>query len=95
VPERKVKVPFVGAPNGVAEGSEVQILETTERWSEIRLQDGVVLRIKPTVLSAVRLEGMYDQEGNPLYALRSSILTATVSAPDILRKPTNEESKVQ
>lgn len=94
MPEQKVKVPFVGAPNGVAEGTEVQILETTERWSEVKLQDGVVLRIKPTVLNAVRLNGLYDQEGNPLYALRSSILTATVSAPDILRKP-KEESKVQ
>ena len=57
--ERKVTVavPPTGEPK---EGVEVQIEESTERWSEFKFEDGTVIRAKLTIMSAVRVEGEYD-----------------------------------
>lgn len=64
----------------------VEIEETTERWSEIRLKDGAVLRIKPIIVGADRVEGQFDPEGNPLYRLKSSVIMVVQSAPESLRR---------
>ncbi len=83
MPEKKASVQL---PTGIAEGFEIPITESTEKWSEIHLEDGSVLRIKPNVISAIRITGQYDQDGNPMYALKSSQVMAVVSAPEHLRK---------
>ena len=70
----------------MVDGNEVTITESTERWSELRLEDGTVLRVKPNVLSAIRLVGRFDNEGNPMYALRGGQNMAIVSTPEHLRK---------
>jgi hypothetical protein len=69
------------------DGFEVGVKESTERWSEVTLEDGSVLKLKPSVLSAVRIEGEYDPEGNPVYAVRAGQVMIIASAPDSLRKP--------
>ncbi len=90
MPEKKVKVPFPDptAMGGVimVDGSEIQVNESTERWSEITLNDGTVLRVKPAIQSAVRLEGRYDNEGNPMYALKGGQTVAIVNVPAHLKK---------
>ena len=87
MPERKVK--FQQMPGGpMIEGYEVSIAESTERWTELRLEDGTVLRVKPMVVGAIRIEGQWDQEGNPLYALKGGPAVSTLSSvPDRLKKP--------
>jgi hypothetical protein len=70
----------------MAEGFDVPIIETIEKWSEIKLEDGAVLRIKPNVLSVIRVTDQYDPDGNPVYALRSSQVMTVVSAPERYRK---------
>lgn len=51
--ERKVPVAL---PTGkIGEGFEVPVEETTERWSDVTLEDGTHLRLKTTVLSATRI----------------------------------------
>jgi hypothetical protein len=85
LPEKKVKFPL---PNGqTAEGFEIPIIETVERWTEIRLEDGSVLKIKPVVMAVTRIEGQFDPEGNPMYAVRAghSIATGEVG-PGLRRK---------
>jgi hypothetical protein len=83
--ERKVPVTL---PTGArAEGVEVQVDESTERWSEFKLQDGTILRVTVTVLSAVRVDGEYDPAGNPLYVANMSPVITVASAPDKFRKP--------
>lgn len=77
----------------MTEGSEVPVTESTERWSEIHLEDGSVIRVKPTVISAIRVDGMFDQEGNPVYALRSTQTMMVTSAPEHLRR--GAKGKVQ
>ncbi|MFZ0737757.1 MAG: hypothetical protein WBL70_12555 [Candidatus Acidiferrales bacterium] len=91
MPEKRVKIPFAGVPEGTADGHEVPILESTERWSEVRLEDGTAIRVKPNVISAVRIDGQFDQDGNPTYALRTSMTMAVISSPERLHKGSTEK----
>ena len=81
--ETKTKVKL---PTGMADGYEVPIIEVTERWSDITLEDGTVLRVKPNVLGVTRVDNQYDPEGNPLYALKSSQIMMVTSVLPHLRK---------
>ena len=53
-------------------GVVVPIQESTERWTEITLDDGSILRLKPVVARAIRLEGKFDGEGSPIYVVQSA-----------------------
>lgn len=84
MPEKKTKVQ---TPTGqLIDAVEVSVLESTERWTDITLEDKTVIRIKPVVIGAARIEGQYDQEGNPLYTIKVNQIMTIVSAPDHLRK---------
>jgi hypothetical protein len=83
----KVKIPL---PDGrVVDGVEVGIDESTERWSEVKLSDGSVVRIKITIVSAARAENEYDQHGMPIYNFNMAPVMAVTSVPDNLKKPRN------
>lgn len=84
--EKRVKIPFPTQTSPPKDGSEVPVSESTERWSDVTLQDGTILRIKPSVLSAIRIDGEYDPEGNPAYAVKAQHMVAIVSSPEHLRK---------
>jgi len=74
-------------PSGaLVEGYDVPVQESTERWTEVKLEDGTVLRVKASVLSAVRIPGQYDPEGNPMYALKSNIAMIVAEAPENLKR---------
>jgi hypothetical protein len=85
--ERKIKIPFPTPNSPLKDGIEVGVRESTERWSEVTLEDGSVLRLKPSVISAIRMEGEFDPEGNPMYALKAGQVVVIASAPDNLRRP--------
>jgi hypothetical protein len=91
LPEKKVRVQLPGQ-SGTVEAVEVPVAESTERWSDVTLGDGATLRIKPVVLSAVRVDGQYDQDGNPVYQVKVNQIV-TISAPDHLRKGAGDPSK--
>jgi transposase len=80
----KIKVPMPGGKTG--EGSEVLIEESNERWSELKLEDGAIIRVKQVVSQVMRVEGEYDPEGNPIYAVKSAPAVSIVSVPERLRK---------
>lgn len=82
--ERRVPVVLPTGANG--DGSEVQVAESTERWSEFTLEDGTVMRAKVTLTSAIRVDGQYDPQGNPLYQSNLAPMIIIVSAPDRLKK---------
>ena len=82
--ERKVPVTLPTGEKG--EGVEVQVEESTERWSEFKLQDGTILRIKTTIISAIRVDGQYDSQGNPMYVTNLSPMLTVVSTPDKFRR---------
>lgn len=54
------------------DAEEVQMIESVERWSELRLDDGTVLKIKPVVTSILRVPGQYDPEGNPICVVKGA-----------------------
>lgn len=84
MPERKVKVPFPG--QGTVEGTDVPLIESVERWSELKLEDGTVLRVKPLITSVIRLDGRYDPQGNPMYAIQGGQTVAFGHVPEHLRQ---------
>jgi hypothetical protein len=84
MPERK-KMNIVGL--GDVEGTEVGLVESVERWTELKLDDGAVLRIKPVVISVLRIEGRYDPQGNPMYAVQAGQTMTIVSTPEHLHRP--------
>ena len=65
---------------------EVNVAESTERWTEVKLEDGSVLRIKPSVVAAIRIEGSWDADGNPVYALKATNTMVVCDAPQHLKK---------
>ncbi len=83
--ERKVKMPSPDG-NGIIEGTEVQIAESVERWSEFTLEDGTIVRAKQVMTSAVRIDGQYDAEGRPIYVARGAPMIVVVSVPENLLK---------
>jgi hypothetical protein len=68
------------------QGIPVDIEESTERWSDILLADGTRIRAKAAVVSAQRLDNVFDENGNPVYVLNSQVVTRVASSPERLRK---------
>src|SRR5665213_1623025 len=52
---RKIQVPFPTPESTLVDAYEVDIMESTERWTEVHLEDGSILRFKPSILSALRI----------------------------------------
>ena len=89
--ERKVKIPM---PDGkVLDGFEVPVLESTERWTEIKLEDGSVLRVKPSIIAAIRILGQWDQENNPLYVLKATNTMMCAESAEVHKKGYSEAQK--
>jgi hypothetical protein len=65
---------------------EIEMLEAKERWSEYRLADGTILRLKPVMIAIFRAEGQYTQDGEPVYNMKSTLIT-DVRAAEALTKP--------
>ena len=85
--ERKTKVQVVpGGP--LVNGMEVPVEESTERWSEYKLEDGSVIRLKQVLMEIIRTEG-YDPEGNPMYVVKAQPIVSVVEVPDRLKRKAN------
>jgi hypothetical protein len=72
------------------DGREVQATEhlfraAGEFWNEYLVDDGSVLRLKIVMTEVNRLEGEYDDDGQPVYTIRS-VNAMRVSAPKHLRR---------
>ena len=78
MPERKVKFKL---GDKEVDAWDVPIEESIERWTELKLEDGTMLKIKVVVSNVMRLEGQKDDQGNPVYAVRSVNALLTVSSP--------------
>ena len=76
--ERKVKFQMSGED---VEAWDVPIEESTERWTELTLEDGAILRVKVVVSNVLRIPGKKDNDGNPLYAIKSTNALVLLSGP--------------
>ena len=68
------------------QATPVEINQSSERWNEYLLEDGTVLKMKLVLKKVYKVEGEYDEEGNPVYVMQSTNVTA-VSSPKELKKP--------
>jgi len=55
--------------------TEVEVLEAKETWSEYRLADGTVLRVKPIMIAVSRVDDADGGSREPIYNLRSTLVT--------------------
>ena len=72
--------------NASHETSEVEMLESKERWNEYRLADGTTLRLKPVMIAVFRADGQFTPDGEPVYNMKSTLIT-DVRASATLTKP--------
>ncbi len=80
--EKKTKIKL---GNAIVEGISIPAISSSENWNEYLLEDKSVLKMKAVVTEIVRVDGSYDNDGNPLYVVKSSNVL-TVSSPVELKK---------
>lgn len=65
-----------------AEATPVDVVQSNEKWIDYLLEDGAVVRFKPVLTRALRIEGMFDPEGNPVYMMQHSNVMSVSSPPN-------------
>ncbi|MFC1770051.1 hypothetical protein ACFLZI_03255 [Nitrospirota bacterium] len=75
----------VKGPNGPMDAVVLDVTSAQENWNTYLLEDGTVLKLKVVATEVARVEGHFDQEGNPLYMVKSTNVV-TVDPPDELKK---------
>jgi hypothetical protein len=76
------KIPFQGKD---VEVESIPFHPVQEAWNEYKLDDGTTIRVRFIAAEMLRVRNGYDEEGNPLYIVRSNNFTHIV-APDELRR---------
>ena len=61
--------------NALPSATEIDVVEAKEAWSEYRLADGTVLRVKPIMIGVSRINGAETADGEPVYNMRSTLVT--------------------
>lgn len=74
------------------QATPVDVNQSSERWNEYFLEDGTVLKMKLVLKKVFKVDGEFDEEGNPVYVMQSTNVTA-VSAPGDMKKPGDKEDK--
>jgi len=82
--ERTIKVRF---EEKIVEALDMDFKSVKEDWNEYQINDGTIIRMKVVVTNIAKLTDKYDNDGNPIYVVKSSNVLA-VSAPEKLRKGT-------
>jgi hypothetical protein len=84
MPPTRKKIPL--GPGGSLKDAElVEVHRTNELWNDYLLGDGTVLKMKTIVTEVWRVVGEYDNDGNPIYIVRSTNVL-NINAPEELRK---------
>ena len=83
MPQEKRKIP--GPDGRMVDATPVGFQVGGEYFNEYMLDDGTLIRFKPVMTEILRIDGMYDNEGNPVYVTKAQNVVA-VDAPDELRR---------
>lgn len=71
---------------GKREGTEVEVIDSNEQAFYVTLEDGTTLKMKPSIIQVVRLDDLWDIDGNPAYNVRSTFAVIASDVPEELRK---------
>lgn len=82
MPKTTIKDPL----GNLVEATSVGIKESREYFNELTLDDGTILKMKVVATQAYRLDGKWDNQGNPVYVVNSSSILVVDSAQEILRQ---------
>ena len=80
---KKINHPQTGQP---VEGELVGIGEIRETPTYVTLTDGTVLRLRIDIVEAIRIDGTWDNDGNPLYQVRNAVQIMVMESPEHLRR---------
>ena len=79
-----IKVEFQGKQ---FDAIPVEANQSSEHWNQYLLSDGTVIKMKLVATEVWRVVDEWDQEGNPIYVVKSSNVL-TVNPPEELRRKT-------
>lgn len=78
----KKRVPYKGKE---VEATPVSPTSTNEYWNQYFLEDGSVIRMKLVATEFARIDGEYDDDGNPVYSIKSTNVVS-VETPEELKR---------
>lgn len=81
---RKVQNPLTGK---MVEADVVNIVNLTDSTIRVSLEDGSEIRFKTDIIEVARIPGHWDNEGHPMYSVRSGTSMVVLDSPDELKKP--------
>ena len=76
------RIPYKGRE---VDATEVDFQTRKEEWNEYQLMDGSSIKMKLVVSEIFKVPDEYDEEGNPVYVVRSNNVLV-VRSPDNLKK---------
>ena len=65
---------------------KIDVNQSSEPWTSHVLEDGTVLKTKSVLVSAVRIEGEYDGDGKPIYAVEQKQILSIEPPIELMRK---------
>lgn len=71
--EKKITINLGGRE---VEATPIEVNQSSEHWNEYLLEDGTVLKMKLILKKVMRVNGEYDSEGNPVYVMQSTNVSA-------------------
>jgi len=80
-------MPKINFQGREVDATEVEFQTRKEDWNEYQLMDGSSVKMKLVVSAVFRVEGLYDNEGNPVYQIKSTNVAAITSPDTLKRKP--------
>lgn len=73
----------INLPGGPKDGEEINVEETLDRWSEIKLSDGNKLKIKQTIIKVIKIIDN-DQPDHWAKNADGTIMYAVISNPVVI-----------
>lgn len=84
-PPRVSKFP-IGEKQELKDATLVDVIESKEPWAEYQLSDGSSIKIKSMLMEVWRVKDEYDNDGNPMYLLKSSNVMNITPADELKKK---------
>lgn len=75
----------IATPSGPAEAEVIDVNSSNENFNNYMLADGTVLKLKTVLVEVLRVDGMWDEEGNPAYVVKTKQVV-TADSPSELRR---------
>ena len=80
-------MPKINFQGREVDATEVEFQTRKEDWNEYQLMDGSIIKMKLVVSGIFRIDGLFDNEGNPVYQIKSTNVPVVKSPDTLKRKP--------